>query len=236
MMKKGFLTAISLATGLAFCQTAAASDEWTYEFTPYLYMAGIEGDIGVGGLGPVGVDASFDDILDNLDAGFMGMFAARKGPWTLAFDGSYMKLEADGPGGLTTVTNEMTIMQGAVGYRVMEDQGTSVDLLGALRYTKLELDLSGLLNGSGSKDWFDGVVGMHATIPVSDSVDLKAYADVGAGGSDLTYQFMLGLNWQFKEGYTAKFGYRYLAIDYEDDDLVFDVAFSGPYLGLGIAF
>ena len=62
------------------------------------------------------------------------------------------------------------------------------------------------------------------------------YADVGAGESDLTYQFAAGANWSVNDRFAMKVGYRYLYWDYEDDGTVWDVAVSGPYLGLGISF
>jgi len=33
--------------------------------------------------------------------------------------------------------------------------------------------------------------------------------DIGAGGSDLTYQLLAGLNWQFTKMFSAKFGYLF---------------------------
>ena len=94
----------------------------------------------------------------------------------------------------------------------------------------------GSLSEDGSESWVDAVVGLHAVHSVSDVVSLVGYADIGAGGSDLTYQFMGGVNWEFNEGYTAKIGYRYLYWDYEDGGTVWDMTASGPYLGLGIRF
>ena len=62
------------------------------------------------------------------------------------------------------------------------------------------------------------------------------YFDIGAGGSDLTYQFVGGVNWELNDTFAAKAGYRYMYWDYEDDGTVWDIAASGPYVGLGICF
>jgi opacity protein-like surface antigen len=50
-------------------------------------------------------------------------------------------------------------------------------------------------------------------------VSLVGYADIGGfgAGSDLTYQLLVGVNWQFAKSATAKAGYRYLYQDYEHD-------------------
>ncbi|MBI5040591.1 MAG: hypothetical protein HZB57_05150 [Gammaproteobacteria bacterium] len=256
------ITALSLAVlGLGTSQVghAVESDAWQYEVTPYFLAAGMEGTVGVRGV-TSDVDVSFNDIMDSFDQGFMGFFSARKGPWSYSLEAVYMKLEDAGSKSVTgpfgnvsvsgalQVTSKMYIYQGTVGYRVL-DGTTTVDAIGALRYTKLEADMDvtitttpaivfpgGTRSAGGSVSWTDAVVGAVVHHPVSDNVSLLGYVDVGGGGSDLTYQLIAGANWEFNKGYTAKVGYRYLDWDYEEDGTVWDIAASGPYLGLGIAF
>lgn len=238
---------LSLAClGLAISQPspAAETDGWQYEVTPYLLAAAMDGTVGVQA-DTIPVDASFSDIWDHLDAGFMGVFTAQKGPWSFALEGVYMKLEDEVTGPVlgvvsADVTNAMYIAQGTVGYRVL-DEKTKLDLLGALRWTKLdmEIDIVGPLTTrsvSGDESWTDAVAGVRVLHPAADNVTLLGYADVGGGGSDLTYQFMGGVNWEFAKDFTAKAGYRYLSWDYEDNGIVWDMVASGPYLGLGIRF
>ena len=239
---KKTLLALALA-GLTFSPAGMASDGWQYEITPYIFFSGMKGEVGFGEPFPiVDIDASFGDIADNLEAAFMGMFTARNGPWLFSFDGAYTKLEASGTGpvyGNTfTLTNKITILQGNAGFRVVEEPRVAVDALAGIRYMKFEVDLSGPNNTYGSSDsWAtDFVIGALATVPVAENVDLIAYVDLGGGGSDFTWQTMLGVNWQFADRWTAKAGYRYLDFDYEDDGVVFDIALSGPYLGVGFAF
>jgi hypothetical protein len=129
----------------------AADDEWQFEVTPYLLAAGLDGTVGARGV-TAEMDVSFSDIWDNLDAGFMGLFTARRGPWTFGLEAVYMKLEdeaaksATGPFGQVTasgalaMTSSLYVYQGSVGYRVVDDT-VKVDLIGALRYTRLDLDL-----------------------------------------------------------------------------------------------
>lgn len=242
--KTAMLSLTCLGLTLGQSAVAAEDDGWQYEVTPYLLAAGMEGTVGVKG-DTVPVDASFSDIWDNLDVGFMGIFTAQKGPWSFAVEGVYMKLEDDvtGPAlGIVSadVTNSMYIAQGTVGYRVL-DEKTTVDLLGALRWTRLDVDMDivGPLTTrsvSGDESWTDAVVGVRVLHPVADHVTLMGYVDVGGGGSDLTYQFMGGVNWEFAKDFTAKAGYRYLYWDYEDDGTVWDMTASGLFLGLGIKF
>jgi len=254
---KNLLPALCLGLAFSHNSVAAESDPWQFEFTPYLLAAGLDGTIGVKGH-ESDVDASFSDILDNLDGGFMGMFEARKGPWQFGAEAVYMKLgsetvnKVEGPGGIVSGKGKlkaaatMKIYQGSIGYRV-KDAVTKVDLIGAARYTKLGSNMKvsvqfdppifdGSRKAKGSDSWIDGVVGARVQHPVSDAVTLVGYGDVGAGGSDLTYQLLAGANWEFRDGFAAKFGYRHLYWDYEDGGNVWDMTASGPYLGLGIRF
>ncbi len=255
--KLAMLSTLALGLGVNQPCIAATLDEWQFEVTPYLLAAGMDGTVGVHGH-TADIDVSFSDILDDLDSGFMGVFTAEKGPWTLALEGVYMKLEGGssntvtGPGGIVSrsgklgITNKMYIAQGSVGYRLLDDK-TKLDVIGAIRYNELKVEMDvkksfapPLFGGSrsedGSESWFDAVVGVRALHPVSDEVSLLGYADIGAGGSDLTYQVIVGANWEFSEGYTAKLGYRHLYWDYEDGGTVWDMTAAGPYLGLGIRF
>ncbi len=238
---------------------AAEADDWQYEVTPYFLASGMEGTVGARG-NTADIDVPFSDIWDSLDAGFMGLFTAQKGPWSYGLEAVYMKLEGGvsntvtGPRGVVSVNgrldveNSMYIAQGTVGYRVLDDK-TKLDLTGALRYTKLDLDMNvavqftpgvvfpgGTLSAGGSENWTDAVVGVRVLHPLSERVSLLGYADVGAGGSDITYQATAGVNWEFKRDFTAKVGYRYMYWDYANDGVVWDIAASGPYLGLGIRF
>jgi hypothetical protein len=131
---------------------SAPSDAWQYEVAPYLFAAGMDGKIGIRGVTSE-VDASFSDIADNLNQGFMGLFTASKGPWTYGLEGVYMKLSDEGSESVTgpfgdvevagalKVSSKMYIYQGSVAYRVL-DETTAVDLVGAARYTMLETDAS----------------------------------------------------------------------------------------------
>lgn len=258
-LRKSRIATLSMALlGLASSQSGlAASDAWEYEANFYLHAAGMKGDAGVHGV-TAKVDSSFSDIWDHLDAGFMGLFNARKGPWSLGLDLVYMKLEADesksvsGPfgkvavNGAMDITTSLYVAMASVGYRVLDDR-TKIDVLGGLRYTRLEADAEinvaagvafpgGSISADGHDDWVDGVVGLKVLHPLNDTMSLVGYVDVGAGGSDFTYQLIAGANWEFAPEYTAKVGYRLMYWDYESGGNVWDITASGPYMGLGIRF
>lgn len=240
--------------------TSSDTNAWQFEITPYLFAAGLKGRAGVRGV-TADVDMSFNDIWNNLDSAFMGLFTAQKGRWSYGLEAVYFKVTDEGsksvtgPFGKVTVdgalklTTSINVYQGSVGYQVVGKK-VAVDLIGAARYTQVKVDMNttitttppitflpgGATSASGSEDWTDLVVGVRALYPVSNSIGLLGYADVGAGGSDLTYQLIAGVNWEFVEDITAKVGYRVLDWDYKNDGTVWDMQASGMYLGVGFKF
>jgi opacity protein-like surface antigen len=246
--------------GGAVQSAAAEQDGWNFEVTPYFFAAGLDGTAGARGI-QADVDASFSDIWDNLDIGLMGLFLARRGPWTLTFDGVYFKVAdqrsktVTGPFGQVSVKGALdvsasvTVLQPSLWYRVLDDR-TTVDLGGGLRYTQTGSG-PGREDLDGSRDRVSGrrrqlqrlrqldrcwLWARSVIHPISDRWSLMGYADLGGGGSSLTYQVLAGANWTLDDRLTAKAGYRYVYWDYEDDGVVWDISASGPYLGLGIAF
>lgn len=238
---------------------ASSHDSWQFEFTPYLFGSSLSGTTGVNNV-TADVDVSFSDILKNLDSGFMAMFEARKGPWGFGFDGVYFRLKDQktsswqGPGGIGSATGELDatmteqIYGLSVGYRLM-DARTKVDLLGIARYTQLDTDLNlvtttgpllpgGTRNLSASESWWDPVIGVRVLVPFAERWSLVGYADIGGFGvgSDITYQVIAGVNWQFPETLSLKLGYRYFYQDYQNNGFVWDMAAHGMYAGVGFRF
>lgn len=236
------------------------TDKWQFEFTPYFMAVSLNGDVGARGL-TGDVDMSFSDFLDDLEAGFLAAFEARKGPWIFLFDAIYFKLKTDetkswqGPFGFVSVTGAVEVTpamqtyQPSVGYRLMDDN-TKLDLIGAVRYTRVDVDLdlvvttAGIIFPGGARslsrkeDWWDPVIGARLMTPFSEKWSFFGYADLGGFGvgSDFTFQGIVGIKWQFSKVVSAKLAYRYLYQDYTEDDFVWDMAAHGPLLGFGFRF
>ncbi len=85
----------AVSQGQAQEQTVHVGDDWEFVVAPYLWMAGMIGDVTVKGTDSE-VDAGFSDILDSLDAAFLGYIEARKGKWGFYTDASYLKLAGSG--------------------------------------------------------------------------------------------------------------------------------------------
>lgn len=253
--------AFMLATALPVATVAGSdSDQWTYDATIYLWGAGIKGTTPTGG----DIDMSFSDILKDLDMTFMGGFGAHKGKWSLLADVIYMDLSQSDSGketipvldGAVTITKTVDTDVGmkawittfGAGYNVIDNERATVDLLGGARYVNLDVDIKLKLTLAGeelqtsrkakvseSDNVWDGIVGVRGKYKINDKWYLPYYADIGTGSSDLTWQAMAGVGYQFKWG-DVLLAYRYLDYNFDSDFILDDLNISGPALGARFRF
>lgn len=251
------LVAVAGYQRTAVAQEDNAEDVWQVEITPYLFAAGLKGTLGFKGV-TADIDVGADDLIDNLNKAFMLFATAERNNWVYVLDTMYFNLEDErarswqGPLGSSSTAElkadvEEQYFGVGAGRRLVDDR-SKLDLLAVARYMSLETNLGLKLttgpdllpDGSRSisikESWWDAAIALKGKLPIAQKWDLTGYADVGAGGSDLTYQLMLGVNWQFSRTFSAKLGYRYLYQDYKTDDFIWDMATSGVILGLGIRF
>lgn len=253
LLVSSILPALAQADDPAVAQRAEPT--WQFEFTPYLWAAGLSGTTRIDGRpeAGLGVDQSFSDILSHLNAAAMGLFEVRHGQWGLLADALYVKVgQTGGVSGamgflsLTAsaqVTQEVYSLGGA--YR-LDDTVDPIDLIVGFRYGAVKGDVSISISSPpvpvpnqrfvNTKDWVDPVIGIRIQHPLTQRWSLTGYADVGGFGvgSRRSWQAVAGANYKFNERLVGKLGYRYLSFDYEDRNFYWKVADSGPCAGLGI--
>jgi hypothetical protein len=268
MAHPGFLAVI--VASLAVASPALAADEvqeapppsvpvdsgWTFTIAPYLWMAGLNGDVGLFGREPVPVDQSFGDILDDLE--FSGMVVAElhNGTWGVFADVIYVKTSADSEitrtiggvpvelnAGLDTESLTATLMGE---YRVLSNEHSTVDLMAGARIWSVDNEISATLaaggatvadfSGSDGDTWVDAIVGAKARINLDAKWYLNGWGMIGGGGSDLTWDVLAGIGYQWNDRLSTTFGYRALGVDYEEDGFVYDVVQHGPVLGVVVRF
>ncbi len=244
--------ALAVASGSADAQEALTTSElspWGFSVTPYFWVAGLEGDVGVRGLGPVEVDASFGDIIENTDMALMLAAEARRNRWGLVLDLVYLGVseQAETPGPLfSDASIEVTTLFATidVAYRFLEARAVTLDALAGARtwYVDADLDLdAGMLPATNRQDetaWVDPVIGLRATVGLARGLSLTMLGDVGGFGvsSDSTWQALASIGYDVTSWVTLRAGYRHLKVDYDDGGFVYDVAMSGPIFGLGFRF
>ncbi|HWO02986.1 MAG TPA: hypothetical protein VNS63_27340 [Blastocatellia bacterium] len=223
-----------------------SSDKWEFMIAPYLWLAGINGTVGVGDL-TTDIDPSVSDILNKLNFGFMAIFEARKNRLMIITDLLYISLEetkaTSGPlFSSLTVKSKTFMLSPVVGYRLAEKEGASLDAIVGIRFWHTSSDLilePGLLPGrerEGSKNWVDVIGGLRGQAHFSRLFSVIGRGDFGGGGADYTYQLFGGLGIDVSKSISLFAGYRYLYIKYTRGDFLFDGAFKGAVLGGALRF
>ena len=244
------LVAVLIAFGAggtaAYAQSeGSGSSDWNYSIAPYFVWAmGLDGEITVKG-SPGDVDLSFGDILDDLDFMFDFHYEAHHtNGWGYILEPSFFQLDSNGTGPLggdINVGTDIVLVEALVA-NTFGTEERPFQLIWGTRYFSMETDFnfSAAPSVGGKKDWLDAVVGMRYLPKLSDRWALSLRGDVGAGGSDFTWQVAALAMVKMSRRTQFAFGYRHLDFDYEDgsgsDLFRFDVAMSGPLLGVNINF
>jgi hypothetical protein len=138
-------------------------------------------------------------------------------------------------------------------YTMLQSPRGTLEGLGGLRYFHVEASsdwqLNATVSGPGggqsfpasgnvsrSTDIVDAIVGVRGRIRWGETPWYTPYyLDVGTGGSNLTWQSLIGIGYAFKWG-EALVAYRTLYYDQKDDKLLHDFRFSGPTIGATFRF
>jgi len=248
----------------AFAEVKANNNEWRFEIAPYIWGTSQKGTAGERNVGGTGVDLisdidlSFSDILDNLDGGILLDFIAMKGEWIVITDLIYLKISDDkaqaGPEGMVDAKADVELKETMVnlyaGHKVGDFDTVDLYLYGGLRYTDVDTTIGLKLGPAGSgevirkgktsvgDDWVDPIVGLYSIWDVADNWSLYVRADVGGFnvGSDSTWSAAVGARQELTEKWNLYYSYRYMNIDYDENDLVLDVDISGLLFGVGYEF
>lgn len=219
-------------------------DIWHFQFSPYLWIAGVTGQAGIGDL-IVDIDSGLGDEHVKLNSGFMGAFEARKNKFILLADLQYSNLgiERPTPRGLLFSGAEADfktfIFDPEVGYRVAEnvEKRRSVDIMGGIRIWRLEMNLNflpGILaarSATGTRTWVDAVGGVRGKMYLSKSIFISGKTDLGGGGAKFTWQLFGVAGIHVHDKIALVGGYRALSVNYDRDGFLFDNILHGPILG-----
>ena len=237
----------------AEAQATAADEGWRFQLTPYFWAAGVAGTVGIRRLPSLEVDASFSDIIDKFDIGFLGRFEGRKSRWGFATDIVYLNLGAPLAGEQPIilileppVDVRQVLGEGTFFYRLASDasdrERAYVDAFVGGRYVKLRTQI-GLVGGSvreNSVDWLDAILGLRGRAPLGGKAALFARGDIGGFGSKFAWNVEAGLAFQLSSSISLGAGYRYLHDDYEQgegaDRVSADIGFGGPGIFAAFSF
>ncbi|HEX7119268.1 MAG TPA: hypothetical protein VF212_10795 [Longimicrobiales bacterium] len=235
------------ATATAFAPVRQP-ERWEVFWTPYLWAAGVEGEVGSRGR-TTEIDLGFSDVVQNLDGALLLPIELRKGRWGVLSELILIRLsdQSGTPGplfGSVEVSADETLVQLLPLYRIVPQDPVAVDGLagGRLWHLSAELDFTpGVLPGvvvEATERWIDPIIGTRIIADLGERWRVHGYGDLGGFGigSDFTWQLIGTIGYEIGEGTVLRFGYRHLDVDFEneEDGFVFDAGTGGWVLGVTI--
>jgi len=221
---------------------------WQWSITPSVWAAGTKGRVGARNV--VGsVDVSTGNALQTGDVALTASLEGRRGRWLGHLDAVYVSTTDDedfapvlGKPSTLHIEQYQTMVAPQVAYAMFTWPSASVHAIAGVRYWHVKAALTAILpsmssGAEASADWVDGTVGadVRAT-PWGPRWQLLAYADLGAGGSNFTWQTLGGVSYELSRCCSVGLIYRHLDVDYESDRLVNDVGMGGPAVSFGFRF
>ena len=233
----------------------SAPRQWEVQTTLYLWATALEGSIGIGNLPNANIDATFGDILENLDGAVMGNVAVSNGTWLLLADLVWSKMSdqtnlnvLNSP---TLKFEQSLLIASAIGGYGLPFGIDALDVYvtAGLRYQNLSADTSLIsgtypleVNRSRTEDWLDPIVGVAVQYGFNDRWRLNGIADIGGFGvgSQLTAQGFLTLSYNWTDHFSTAAGYRAIYTNYESgsgsDRFDYEATLHGPFLSAAFHF
>ena len=260
------ICAAGSATAQTFEITDGPAEEWRFTLQPYLFLpVGTTGTSTVAGTS-VDLDLDLGDVLDLLQGAVSLRGEAWRGDWGVIADGYYVYLEGsggvDGPmGGRLDLTSETRQAWGSLQGAYRMAKGTvdasgrryALDVSAGLRLNSLKQEIGirvdvagpGLVSANlgGTETWVEPMIGLRGAIELSDRWTAGARVELGgfgAGGDDLQYTAVAGVDYRAWENASILIGYQFYGIDFStnrsDGKFAYDVDQHGVYAGVAFRF
>ena len=224
-------------------------DSWHFEIRPYLWAAGIYGQLRVRNT-TADTGQSSSDVLGMLDFAAAVQVEAKKNRWSIMVDENYVNLgtTASGPLGLSSIEVEPTLnlLEFGVSYefaQVANKDATasdplppvfSAEVLGGVRYVHfgLELQPQNLSTVEGSRNLFGAFIGNRVKASPHKAVTLIGKYTVGFSGvgSQFAWSADVLADVRLHRKFSIGGGYRWLGLN--ADDASNTVGFDGHLRGI----
>jgi hypothetical protein len=211
-----------------------------YSLTPYLWANGVTGTVAIGTISG-DFDASFSDLMDNLQMAVPIHFEAKGPVWTLIAELSYIALGQDMEAIVGEGDLDMLMFEFLSGWEFRPNW----DLIFGARYTDMNVKLTfspALLGGSDvvfdeGQSWVDPVLGIRWKGQMNRRGTWHASTRFDAGGfglgSDLTINARVIVGRDLSQVTRLWFGYHLLDTEYDRNGFLYDMTQQGPEIGVG---
>jgi hypothetical protein len=224
---------VALSTGLLAQgvdeKSAPKDDPWRFDFAIIGWGPAVSGDVTVRGH-KANVDESLDDLLHDLKGIAMLGFELRKEKFGFYAQPNWIKLEEDAKVGPlnSTLEQKLWIVDAAGFYQLhkwCEEKPLTLDALVGVRYWNFDNELTvkgsgGLIDFHGSHSGYliDPIVGLRAKMYFTRKFSLSLQGDIGGfdasdNSSDLSWQALGTLGYDFTRHFSVSLGYRALSVD-----------------------
>lgn len=243
--------AILGATQVGAQGTPGRLADWSFEISPYLWMAGLDGTIQPVAGGPTFQRSlSFGDILENLDAGFFLSGSARRDRFVILGDLYYISasdtVRTPRLPVVTSIRGEAEILQGtlAAGWRAVDRPTYSLDLLAGVRAGENRIEVQARAGDTTVRQVRDDItyaapiLGVRGRVALSDRVSVTGYGDFGGGTSsvDSTWQLSATIDYHLSDRAALSVGYRHESLDIDNDGARSNTDTSGFLVGTRLRF
>jgi hypothetical protein len=241
MIKKRTSMALALAGAIALMPPPAmSSEEWDVTLTPYLWAAGIDGQIDIGAQSAT-VSYAFSDLLKDLNFASEALVEVNRGRWVNWAQIDHLRLEnGDVSVGATNanIESNVTMLAIGTGYRFDSSSRSTIDVLIGMRYFGMDnkLKISGVGNVHGHSNLYDAILTLRPRLHFSDRWALSPTMSIGTGDTDLVFEMSPQLLYTISDRLDVRFGYRKLDYDFKDGSNEADITISGLIAGVGIKF
>ena len=232
------LIALCMVSTVATAQSSSGKDTKII-FSPYVWGQALSGTSTIGMLPPLDIDASFGDLVSNLNFALSIHTEFVVNDWVFVIDPTYVALEIDielpPPDAAAEMEVDIWLVEAWAGYQLND----SWEVIGGARYQSQDISVAGLPNPpfpddiGVSESWTDWFIGARFSADLSDKWFLKMRGDVAvAGDSDTNWNVSIFVNRRFGDNKALNLGYRYMDNDYNDPgNYRWDVTQDGLVIG-----
>ncbi len=210
-------------------KSAPKDDPWRLDFAVIGWGPAVTGDVTVRGH-KANVDVGLDELLDHLKGIAMLGFEVRKEKFGFYAQPNWIKEEAHATAGPLkgSLEQQLWIVDAAGFYQLFrscDEKPKTLDFIAGVRYWNIDNELTvngsgGVVNFNGSDSTYliDPIVGLRAKIYFTQKFNLNLQGDVGGFGvsdnsSDLSWQGLGTLGYDFTRHFSVDLGYRALSVD-----------------------
>lgn len=240
-----FFGAMIMTPGLAQEKTGA---EWKFLLEPYVMFPFMNGNVGIGTLPAVTVDADVSDIFSNLKIGAMLYAEAYTEDWIIGSDIIYMNLKQEVFRDGIISSGDLQAKQFAWEMSGLRNVLPWLDLGLGARLNSLSTEVGLTITKPNdvenkskkiSETWVDPIIIARIKNASNEKIQYQFRGDIGGFGigSDFAWQIQANIGYRFSELFQLSAGYRIISMDYDkgsgDNRFMYDVDTSGPVVRFG---